>query len=60
MNLPTGSIEELLIWRGRSDNGDTSNSEKNGSIKNNGETSDDGDTSDDEEEQFSDDGSAID
>jgi hypothetical protein len=27
-NLPTGSEEELLIWRGRSDDGDTSDDEE--------------------------------
>jgi hypothetical protein len=45
-----------LIQQGRSNDGDTSDSENNGSIKNGGETSDDGDTPNDEEEQFSDDG----
>jgi hypothetical protein len=49
-----------LIQQGHSDDGDTSDSEKNGSIANGMETSDDGDTSDIEEEQFSSDGSAFD
>jgi hypothetical protein len=49
-----------LIRRGCSDDGDTSDLEKNGSIENGGETSDNGDTSNDEEEQFSDDGRAFD
>jgi hypothetical protein len=39
-----------LISQGRFDDGDTSDSEKNGSIKNDGETFYDGDTSDDKEE----------
>jgi hypothetical protein len=49
MNLLTGSEEELLIRWGRSDDRDSSNSEKNSSIGNGRETSDDRDTSDDEE-----------
>jgi hypothetical protein len=60
INLPAGFEDELLIRRGCSNDGDTSDSEKNGSIKNGGETSDNGDTSNDEEEQFSDDGRAFD
>jgi hypothetical protein len=60
MNLPVSSEEEHLIQQGHSDDGDTSDSEKNGSITNGMETSDDGDTSDIEEEQFSSDGSAFD
>jgi hypothetical protein len=60
MNLPIGSEEELLIQWGHFDDGDTSDSENNGSIGNGWEISDDGDTSDDEEEQLSDDGSTFD
>jgi hypothetical protein len=47
INLPAGSEEKLLIWRGYFDNEDTSDSKKNDSIGNGR------DTSDDEEEQFS-------
>jgi hypothetical protein len=36
MKLPASSEEELLIRRGRSDCGDASDSEKNGSIENEG------------------------
>jgi hypothetical protein len=60
MNLPTSFEEELLIRWGRSDDRDSSDSEKNNSIGNGRETSDDGDTSDDEDEQFSYDGSTFD
>jgi hypothetical protein len=60
MNLTVGSGEELLIRLDRSDDGDTSDSEKNDSIRNSGETFDDGDTSHDEGKQFSDDGSTFD
>jgi hypothetical protein len=41
MNLPAGSEGKLLIQQARSDDRDTSDSEKNGSIRNNGDTSDD-------------------
>jgi hypothetical protein len=60
MNLLTGCEDELLIRRGCYGNVDTSDSEKNDSIRNGGETSNNGDTSDDEEEQFSDEGSVFD
>jgi hypothetical protein len=60
MNLLTGCEDELLIRRGCYGDVDTSDSEKNDSIRNGGETSNNGDTSDDEEEQFSDEGSAFD
>jgi hypothetical protein len=47
------SEEEMNLQRSHSDDGDTSDSEKNDSIGNNSDTSDDG--SDNEEDQFSDD-----
>jgi hypothetical protein len=60
INLSTGSEEKLLIrWVG-SDDGDTSESENNGSIRYGENTSDDGDTFNNEEEQFLDDGSTFD
>jgi hypothetical protein len=39
MNFPTDSDEKLLIQRARSDDGDTSDSENNDSIRNGGDTS---------------------
>jgi hypothetical protein len=51
---------KLLIWPTCFDDGDTSNSENNGSIGNDKDTSYDGDTSDDEEEQLSNDRSTFD
>jgi hypothetical protein len=54
MNLLDGSKVKLLIQKGCNDDGDTSDSEKNDSIRN-GRT-----TSDDEEEQFSDNGITFD
>jgi hypothetical protein len=54
MNLSADSKEKFLIWRAHSDDGDTSDSENNGSIRNGG------DTSDDEEEQSSDNRSVFD
>jgi hypothetical protein len=59
MNLPASSEEEILIQKGYSNDGDTSNSEKNDSIINGRAISNDGDPSDDEEEQLSNDGSAF-
>jgi hypothetical protein len=59
MNLSASFEVELLIRRGHSNDGDTSDLEKNGSIGNGRETSDDGDTSNDEEEQLSDDESTF-
>jgi hypothetical protein len=46
MNLPADSDEKVLIQRARSDDGDTSDSENNNSIKNDGDTSDDGSDND--------------
>jgi hypothetical protein len=54
MNLPANSDEKLLIQWARSDDGDTSNSENNDSIRNDNFDSDDGSDIDDED-QFSDD-----